>query len=88
MQVSDTQFMALLMARLDKMIEERSAQLVNGGALSFDEYRGRCEAIKALRDVAQACLDISKEMMAVGRAQPHNPAVHRRVDKQEPTYRA
>lgn len=79
--------MALLMTRLDKMIEERTVQLVNGD-VAPDEYRGRCEAIKTLKDVAQACLEIAKGMVAAGRGEPPNPAVHPTVDTPRAIYRA
>jgi hypothetical protein len=88
MNQHDSSFMGLLMTRVDKMIEEKQNQIINGSAKSFDHYMALCESVTTLRIVAQAILDTAKEVARQGSAQPSNPAVHPVRDRQAPTYRA
>lgn len=85
MAMSDNEFQTAILIRLDKMIEERSAVILAGSAPDFAHYLALCEGLKVLKDVAQACLEVTKE---VSRKRSINPAVQSPVEKKEMTYRA
>jgi len=62
--IYDTQFMRALNERVEKMIEEKRAQIINRGAKSYDEYLAMCESVLTLRAVLDASLDIAKRIRA------------------------
>lgn len=58
----DGRFDKALMDRINKMIAERSEAVIAGHCRSLDEYRGNCEAIRALEEVLAAMVEIQTDI--------------------------
>lgn len=62
----DSAFARAMKARIEKIIEDRTAQLQLGRATSFDDYKGRCHEITNLSALLQIMEEIEDKLNDVG----------------------
>lgn len=77
MDVFSGRFEKALAERISKIIDERSAAIVEGRCETHDEYLGKCESVLVLRDVLYWMGEIHRELVqeATGKTEAHNPVL-------------